>query len=84
MDFNKIINYAVECVTKNYANFNGRARRAEYEKDIPGVYEILQAGCEAARATAGATMREMKDAMRINYFDDAELISAKAREYGKA
>ena len=61
-----------------------RARRAEYEKDIPGVYEILQAGCEAARATAGATMREMKDAMRINYFDDAELISAKAREYGKA
>ncbi len=30
MDFNKIINYAVECVTKNYANFNGRARRAEY------------------------------------------------------
>ena len=61
-----------------------RARRAEYEKDIPGVYEILQAGCEAARATAGATMREMKDAMRINYFDDAELIAAKAREYGKA
>ena len=61
-----------------------RARRAKYEKDIPGVYEILQAGCEAARATAGATMREMKDAMRINYFDDAELISAKAREYGKA
>lgn len=30
MDFNKIINYAVECVTKNYANFNSRARRAEY------------------------------------------------------
>ena len=30
MDFNKIINYAVECVTKNYANFNGRARRTEY------------------------------------------------------
>ena len=61
-----------------------RARRAEYEKDIPGVYDILQAGCEAARATAAATMREMKDAMRINYFDDAELIAAKAREYGKA
>ena len=30
MDFNKIINYAIECVTKNYANFNGRASRTEY------------------------------------------------------
>ena len=30
MDFNKMIKYALECVTKNYANFNGRARRAEY------------------------------------------------------
>ena len=30
MDFNQIFTYAVECVTKNYANFNGRARRTEY------------------------------------------------------
>jgi tryptophanyl-tRNA synthetase len=58
-----------------------RARRAEYEKDIPAVYDILRAGCEAARATANATLHEMKDAMRINYFDDAELVAEQAREY---
>ena len=61
-----------------------RAKRAEYEKDIPGVYDILREGCDAAREKAAATMHEMKDAMRINYFDDAELIAAKAREYSKA
>ena len=61
-----------------------RERRAEYEKDIPGVYEILRAGCEAARKTASATLHEMKDAMRINYFDDAELVAAQAEEYRRA
>ena len=61
-----------------------RAKRAEYEKDIPAVYDILRAGCEAARATAGATLHEMKDAMRINYFDDAELVAEQAKEYGQA
>jgi len=60
-----------------------RARRAEYEKDIPAVYDILREGCAAARATAGATLHEMKDAMRINYFDDAELVAQQAAEYGK-
>ena len=61
-----------------------RAKRAEYEKDIPGVYDILRDGCEAARAKARATMSEMKDAMRINYFDDADLIAEQAREYSQA
>ena len=58
-----------------------RARRAEYEKDIPGVYEMLRKGCETAREVASATLHEMKDAMRINYFDDAELVELQAREY---
>ena len=30
MDFNKILDYAKRCVTEKYADFNGRARRAEY------------------------------------------------------
>jgi tryptophanyl-tRNA synthetase len=60
-----------------------RARRAEYERDIPAVYDILAQGCKAARATAGETLREMKDAMKINYFDDAELIAEQARRFAE-
>ena len=58
-----------------------RARRAEYEKDIPAVYEILRQGTEVARETAAQTLSEVKRAMRINYFEDAELIKAKSEKY---
>jgi len=47
-----------------------RAKRAEYEKDIDGVYEILKKGSEVASAKAAETLREVKAAMKINYFDD--------------
>ena len=57
------------------------ARRAEYEKDIPAVYEILRKGSEVARATAAQTLSEVKRAMQINYFDDAELIKAQSIKY---
>jgi tryptophanyl-tRNA synthetase len=58
-----------------------RARRAEYEKDIPAVYDILKKGTEAARETAAQTLSEVKRAMRINYFDDEELIRAQSEKY---
>ena len=45
-----------------------RERRAEYEQDIPGVYEILKKGSAEAREVAAKTLHEMKDAMGINYF----------------
>ena len=60
-----------------------RARRAEYEKDIPEVYNILKKGSEVAREVAARTLWEMKDAMKINYFDDAELIASQAAKYRK-
>ena len=60
-----------------------RARRAEFEKDIPMVYDILKKGSEAAREKAAQTMDEVKRAMRINYFDDAELIRAQSEKYQK-
>ena len=53
-----------------------RARRKEYEKDIGAVYDILKAGCDAARAIAQQTLNEVKAAMKINYFDDEALIQA--------
>ena len=60
-----------------------RARRAEFEKNIPEVYEILKKGCEAARAEASKTLDEVRAAMRINYFDDAELIRSQAEKFAK-
>lgn len=47
-----------------------RARRAEYEKDIEGVYEILRKGSQTAKETAAVTLNEVKHAMKIDYFDD--------------
>lgn len=58
-----------------------RARRAEYEKDIPEVYNILKRGSEAAREIAAQTLHEVKDAMQINYFDDVELIRSQAEQF---
>ena len=60
-----------------------RQRRAEYEKDIPAVYEILKKGCEVARAAACETMDEVRRAMKINYFDDRALIEEQARRFQK-
>lgn len=58
-----------------------RARRKEYEKDIMGVYDILQAGSEKARQVAEATLQDVKNAMKINYFADTELMKAQAAKY---
>ena len=58
-----------------------RKRRKEYEKDIPEVYNILRKGTEAAREVAAQTLSEVKSAMKINYFDDAELIKAQSEKY---
>lgn len=58
-----------------------RARRKEYEKDIPEIYNILKKGSEVARAKAAETLSEVKAAMKINYFDDAELIKEQAEKY---
>ncbi|MFR4181248.1 MAG: tryptophan--tRNA ligase [Lachnospiraceae bacterium] len=58
-----------------------RKRRKEYEKDIPEVYDILRKGTEAAREVAAQTLSEVKSAMKINYFDDVELIKAQSEKY---
>ena len=50
-----------------------RQRRAELEQDIPEICNILKKGTQQAREVAAQTMDEVRRAMRINYFDDAEL-----------
>ena len=57
------------------------ARRKELEKDIPAVYEILHQGSIVAQKEAAHTLSEVKAAMRINYFDDEELIKAQQLKY---
>ena len=50
-----------------------RQRRAELEQDIPEICNILKKGTQQAREVAAQTMAEVRQAMRIDYFDDAEL-----------
>ena len=58
-----------------------RARRAEFEKDIPEIYNILKKGTELAREVGAQTMDEVRKAMRIDYFNDTELIRQQAERF---
>lgn len=58
-----------------------RAKRKELEKDIPAIYQILQEGSRIAQAEAAQTLAEVKSSMRINYFDDTELMNAQQEKY---
>jgi tryptophanyl-tRNA synthetase len=58
-----------------------RKRRKEFEQDIPAVFQMLKEGSEAARAVAAQTLADVRKAMRIDYFDDADLIAEQARKY---
>lgn len=58
-----------------------RTRREELQKDIPAIYEMLRKGCEDARKVARQTMEEVRSAMKIDYFNDAELIKEQANRY---
>lgn len=60
-----------------------RNRRKEYQKDIPYVYEILKKGSEKAEETAAQTLHDVKEAMKINYFEDQELIAMQAERFAK-
>ena len=50
-----------------------RQRRAELETDIAEIQNILKKGTEQAREVGAQTMDEVRRAMRIDYFNDAEM-----------
>ena len=58
-----------------------RERRKEFAKDIPAVYRILEEGSIKAEKKAAETLAEMKRAMKINYFEDKELIAEQAARF---
>ena len=47
------------------------------------IYNILKKGTEVAKEKAAQTLSEVKAAMKINYFDDAELIAEQAKKYSQ-
>ncbi|MCI9337386.1 MAG: tryptophan--tRNA ligase [Lachnospiraceae bacterium] len=61
-----------------------RNRRKEWEKNIPAIYDILKKGSDQAREVAARTLSEVKSAMRINYFEDTELIRAQSEKFGSS
>ena len=51
-----------------------RKRRSELQNDIPYVVDVLKKGTEVARQEAAKTLANVKNAMKINYFEDEALI----------
>ena len=60
-----------------------RARRKEWEQRIHDVYALLKKGCETAQAVAADTLADVRRAMKINYFEDKELIEEQARKFAE-
>ena len=60
-----------------------RQRRHQLEQDIPGIYDILKKGTEQARETAAQTMDEVRHAMRIDYFNDLDLIRQQTERFAQ-
>ena len=51
-----------------------RERRKMWEQKLPEVYEILREGSRKAEATASVTLQEVRHAMKIDYFENENLL----------
>ena len=60
-----------------------RSKRKEFEKDIPAIYDMLKEGSKLAREAAADTLSDVRKAMKINYFDDTELITEQSKKFGQ-
>ena len=58
-----------------------RERRHHFEQNIEEVYRMLEEGSAKARAAATETLNDVRNAMRINYFGDKELIAEQAARF---
>ncbi|MCA5587003.1 tryptophan--tRNA ligase [Finegoldia magna] len=58
-----------------------RERRKHYEQNIPEIFDMLLKGSEDAREVGAETLKKVKAAMGINYFEDAELINKQQQKY---
>ena len=60
-----------------------RERRAKWEQDIPAVYDILKKGSIEAERVAAETLNDVKASMKINYFDNDDMINEQIAKYSK-
>ncbi len=51
-----------------------RERRKEWEQRLPDVVEILRKGSEQAEKVAASTLKDVRRAMKIDYFDNNNLL----------
>ena len=51
-----------------------RERRKMWEQKLPDVYDILKAGSKRARETASKTLEDVRRSMKIDYFDNDNLL----------
>lgn len=58
-----------------------RERRKHYEQNIPEIFDMLLKGSEDARKVGAETLKKVKAAMGINYFEDVELINKQQQKY---
>ncbi|WP_311408261.1 tryptophan--tRNA ligase [Liquorilactobacillus uvarum] len=63
----KIKRYLNEVLENEFAPI--RKRRAEFAQDIPAVYDILKKGSKKANEVAEKTLKEVRNAIGVNYFD---------------
>lgn len=59
-----------------------RERRAQWEKRIPDVLDILKKGTAAARERGAKTLQEVRHAMRIDYFEDPDFLKEQMANRG--
>ena len=58
-----------------------REKRKHYEQNIPEIFDMLLKGSEDARKVGAETLKKVKSAMGINYFEDVELINKQQQKY---
>lgn len=58
-----------------------REKRNYYENRIDEVYKMLKDGSDKANVVANETLNQVKNAMKINYFEDKELIEKHIQKY---
>lgn len=60
-----------------------RQKRAELEKNIPYVYEVLRKGTEAAEEKAAQTLDEVRHDMMIDYFSGDEWLVSQEKKFAE-
>ena len=58
-----------------------REKRKHYEQNIPEIFDMLLKGSEDAREVGAETLKKVKAAMGINYFEDVELVNKQQQKY---